>query len=570
MKPELFGKYLLLDRLAAGGMGEVFLAKAGPRGYERYFAIKRILTQLAGSDEFLSMLHNEARISISLVHPNIAQVFEFGNVEGQFFMAMEYVEGPSLSAVLRSGLQGGPRIRPADGVAIARQVCQALDYAHGKNDTLGQSLGIVHRDISPQNILIDANGSAKLIDFGIAKASNSQGLTQDGTIKGKIAYMSPEQSRGEPIDRRSDLYAVGLVLYESIAYQQVFPGDNVMDVLRRVQAGDIQPIREVVSEPLPDSVIYVLDRATALEKDQRYSNAREMERDLVVALSDLDPTYTNHVLSDLVRQVDGAAAEGRNETVKRFTGLHPDDFTRPLSSGGLRIDGAGQDPQTLTIPGGGVSAEQAASSRRLRTVAMAVAAVLALGFAVVLVRALTSRDNNAANARTVATRSVALESEPSEARVLFDGKPHGKTPLVIDDVSPDRDHIVRLEKDGYAPLERTIAAGRGALKLGLALVPAATSGGEHSGTAGSSRRPGARATPTKAAKAENGCVLVVVNPWAYVEVDGKRVGTTPIKCLSLAAGKQKLTLSNPAINVSKVVEVTVKAAQTVRVVESFE
>ena len=168
--PILLGKYLLLERLAAGGMGEVFLARAGAKGFERFFALKRILAQHAESPEFVQMLMNEARISVKLVHPNIAQVFEFGQIEASFFMALELVEGLSLNAIIRRAREQRLSIRPADAVWIAVQICRALHYAHNKRDDDGHDLQIIHRDISPHNILVDEGGSVKLIDFGIAKA----------------------------------------------------------------------------------------------------------------------------------------------------------------------------------------------------------------------------------------------------------------------------------------------------------------------------------------------------------------------------------------------------------------
>jgi len=310
---EPFGKYLLLEQLAVGGMGEVHLAKAGTPGFERFFAIKRILTQRQASEQFAELLMNEARITIGLNHPNIAQVFEFGNLGGHFFLVMEYVEGLSMHRVLQSG-QTGPRLSSADAVFIAIQICRALAYAHERCDNRGEPMGIIHRDVSPHNILIDHSGSVKLIDFGVAKAASNLQETETGTIKGKIGYMSPEQAKGGKIDRRSDIYTVGVVLFEALGYRRMFSGDTVVARLHQLQTGETPELDQALAASLPETLRRALDRALAFEPDDRYPTAADMERDLSRALGEIDDAYTPHELAELVRRID----TGREARAERF------------------------------------------------------------------------------------------------------------------------------------------------------------------------------------------------------------------------------------------------------------
>jgi serine/threonine protein kinase len=214
-KPIPFGKYYLLERINVGGMAEVFKAKAfGVEGFERLLAVKRILPNIAEDEEFITMFIDEAKIAVQLQHANVAQIFDLGKVDDSYFIALEYVNGKDLRAIFDRGRQRGEVMSVPQACFVVMQVCEGLDYAHNKRDAQGHELHLVHRDISPQNVLIGFEGEIKLIDFGIAKAAGKASKTQAGILKGKFGYMSPEQVRGLPIDRRSDIFSVGIVLYE--------------------------------------------------------------------------------------------------------------------------------------------------------------------------------------------------------------------------------------------------------------------------------------------------------------------------------------------------------------------
>ena len=212
--PTKFGKYLLLERIAVGGMAEVFVAKAfGVEGFERLLAIKKILPTMGEDAEFIRMFVDEARIAVQLAHANIVQVLELGKHEERLYIAMEYVSGRDLRQLMERFRKRQEAMPLPQVCLIVAEVCEALDHAHRKRDAQGRPLGIVHRDVSPQNVLVSFEGEVKLIDFGIAKAESRLQKTQSGILKGKFSYMSPEQVKGQPIDGRSDVLACGVLLW---------------------------------------------------------------------------------------------------------------------------------------------------------------------------------------------------------------------------------------------------------------------------------------------------------------------------------------------------------------------
>ena len=231
-KPIQFGKYFLLDRINVGGMAEVFKAKAfGVEGFERLLAVKRILPNIAEDEEFITMFIDEAKIAVQLNHANICQIFDLGKVEDSYFIALEFVHGKDVRAIFdrckQKPVDGQTAMPIAQACFIVMKACEGLDYAHNKRDGQGREMTLVHRDVSPQNILISYEGEVKLIDFGIAKAAGKMSKTQQGILKGKFGYMSPEQVRGLPLDRRSDVFSLGIVLYEMVAGKRPFDGVSV-------------------------------------------------------------------------------------------------------------------------------------------------------------------------------------------------------------------------------------------------------------------------------------------------------------------------------------------------------
>jgi eukaryotic-like serine/threonine-protein kinase len=269
---ENFGSYELVQHLATGGMAEVYLARrAGPHGFEKTFALKRIIPQFVTDADFVAMFVDEARVSAQLSHPNIVQVFDFGDHNGQLYMAMEYVQGTSVAKLLRA-LLGRPSVLSLEGVFhIVLSVLRALDYAHNARGAEGP-LRLVHRDVSPGNILIHESGAVKLADFGIARATQIERRTDAGQIRGKLGYMSPEQVVGRELDARSDLFTLGAVFAELLVGESLFGGISELEVLMRIRDVDLRVLDRAAPQ-VPDDIRAVVCRALAKKPEERFASA---------------------------------------------------------------------------------------------------------------------------------------------------------------------------------------------------------------------------------------------------------------------------------------------------------
>ena len=274
---EQFGKYSLIRKIGTGGMAEVFLARTTvAQGLNKTLVIKKIHTAYARSRQFVTMFVDEAKIALGLNHPNIIQVFDFGAVGDTYFLAMEYVEGMDLLRLLQEAAKARQRLPYGLSAYIVQQLAKGLDYAHRKTDEFGQPLGIVHRDISPQNILLSWDGGVKIVDFGIARARDVH--EEQGVIKGKFAYMSPEQGRGEPVDCRSDVFAAGIVLFELVCARPLFHGKG-KEALEMVKSGAIPRPRDFAPE-LPESLEKIILKALAFHRADRFQTARDLQHEL--------------------------------------------------------------------------------------------------------------------------------------------------------------------------------------------------------------------------------------------------------------------------------------------------
>jgi serine/threonine-protein kinase len=271
--PLMLGPYELIQRIATGGMAEVYLARrAGPHGFQKVVAVKRILPQLAQDTDFVAMFVDEARVCARLAHPNIVQVFDFGEHDGELYMAMEYVDGTTAARLVRAAATRGEDVPLEAALYIALSVLRALDYAHNARDEEGRSLALVHRDVSPGNVLIDRSGAVKLTDFGIARAAEIERRTDAGQLKGKLGYMSPEQVVGKELDARSDLFTTAIVLAELVMLRPLFSGPSEIDVLMRIRDADLQVIDRAGAR-VPDDLKTILLRAMARDRALRYPSA---------------------------------------------------------------------------------------------------------------------------------------------------------------------------------------------------------------------------------------------------------------------------------------------------------
>ncbi len=308
------GRYELLARLATGGMGEIFLARLeGAAGFEKLYVVKRILPHLADDTRFRQMLIAEARIAAKLSHANICQVYELGETDGQLYIVMEYLEGVSLLPLLRRAGKYGSPLELGLVAGVVQQACDALHYAHELRDR-GESLGLVHRDVTPSNIYLTESGVAKLLDFGIAKARGASTNTQEGTVKGKYAYMAPEQLRGGDIDRRVDLFALGIVVFEMLALRRLFQRKTDYLTFRAVMEQPIPDIRRYRPE-VPEAFAIVLARALDRDPDNRYDSARQLGTALLDALGGMRP-WTQGELGDFLRESFGDMLARRSAAVQ--------------------------------------------------------------------------------------------------------------------------------------------------------------------------------------------------------------------------------------------------------------
>jgi serine/threonine protein kinase len=321
---EQMGKYQLVRRLATGGMAEVYLAKAaGPMGFEKELVVKRILPHLAEDPRFIEMFLAEAKLAARLNHGNVVQIFDFGEQDESYFIAMEYVEGLNLKTLSRRAFQQGTPIAYPLISRMVAMACEGLAYAHDLLDPLsGKPLGFIHRDISTDNILVSMTGSVKVVDFGIAKAANVDLQTQGGVIKGKLSYLPPEYLMGSPINSRADIYALGVVLYELIAGRKPFIAeteDQLVQLIIQAQPADIKALRGDV----PPLLLQVLERALHKDRESRYANCRQMQADLERFLFQCGEPIGALQIADLVKRLAAVpdASPGRRHTREPFPAI---------------------------------------------------------------------------------------------------------------------------------------------------------------------------------------------------------------------------------------------------------
>jgi eukaryotic-like serine/threonine-protein kinase len=298
------GKYQLVRKLATGGMAEVFLAKtAGPGGFEKTLVLKRILSHLVSDPVFIGMFLSEAKLAAQLTHPNVVSIFDFGQEGDTWFLVMEYIDGPNLRSLYKRAFELGQPPPFNLAAKIISQACEGLAYAHEFSDPeTGEPLELVHRDISPDNILLGRNGGVKVVDFGIAKAASQTHQTRPGTIKGKFAYMAPEQLRGQDLDRRADVFALGIVLHELISGTKPFDCTTDATIMQAIL---FEPFRPAIHDrpDTPPELQKIIDRALAKDRAERYADCRQMQADLDQFIVSQGLSVGQHQLAQLVARL---------------------------------------------------------------------------------------------------------------------------------------------------------------------------------------------------------------------------------------------------------------------------
>lgn len=311
--------------------------QSGLKGFEKVMAIKRILPHLTEDKEFVSMFINEAKLAALLSHQNIVQIFDLGHIENSYFIAMEYVMGKDLRTILQRARALNLPLSVGHALLIVAQVCAGLDYVHRKKDLTGRDLNLVHRDISPQNILISYEGEVKVVDFGIAKAATQSSETRTGVLKGKLSYMAPEQAWGKAIDRRADIFAIGIVLYEILTGRKLFKGDNDFNTLEKVREAKVEPAPAALNQQVTPELEQIILKALAKDPENRFGSASELQTAIEDHMSqkgyDFSTARLSHYLKNLFQfdieqdtqrfQVAMGASSGTTDPVDQSTVVRP-------------------------------------------------------------------------------------------------------------------------------------------------------------------------------------------------------------------------------------------------------
>ncbi len=469
--PPRIGRYHVVGRLATGGMAEIVLGKVlGPSGFERPVVIKRILPSLATQETFVEMFLDEARVVARLQHPNVVHVHELGDEGGELFLVMEYLEGESAVSLMRRSIRDGVPLDRTAAAYIVMQACAGLHAAHELKGDDGQPLHVVHRDVSPSNVFVTYAGGVKLIDFGVAKFEERNAETEAGQMKGKFAYMSPEQCLGRAVDRRSDVFSLGVVLFELTTGKRLFARTTSLLSMKAITEDRIPLPSEVVKGDYPACLDRIVKKALSREPADRYATAAAMRADLAEALREMDaPALMEERLATLMRERFPERLEEKRELLRRVQA--GSEITRMPE---VEVDGSVEVPDAdRGTPIGVLPAE--GERRRSPVPIYAAVAVIALAVGVGLTVALVTSGTDpappvpdtAAPAAPVEvdeaappepapppatpTRvSVSVTSTPAGAAVLLDGEERGVTP--IDLSLPRGDAVRRLEirREGFA------------------------------------------------------------------------------------------------------------------------
>ena len=380
-KPTRLGKFDLLARIARGGMAEIYLARQqGLEGFSRLVVVKRILPHLAEEPQFVKMFLEEARVAALINHPNVVQIFDVGQYEDDYYIAMEYIAGPSVAAICRSAHRRAKAVPCAVAAGIVSQACEGLHAAHELRDDSGVLVGLVHRDVSPQNLMVSQLGLVKLVDFGIAKAQNSSIKTRTGSIKGKYPYMSPEQCEGRPLDRRTDIFSLGIVFFEMITSRRLFKRSTDLMTLKAITEEPLPIIGDYRAD-LPEEINRIIIRSLSRDPGQRYATAAQMGRDLRAYLGQGEVNASSRLLVEYLHDQCQPLLDAKARAIERLgkaTSSGPELLDVDELDDGSSIPSYAQ-PTMLDSPSARRAIGGASPWRRLALLALVVIALAALG-----------------------------------------------------------------------------------------------------------------------------------------------------------------------------------------------
>lgn len=610
---ERFGKYELLSRIGVGGMAEVFHARRfGAEGFVKDVVIKRILPAFTEDADFVDMFVKEARLAVKLTHANIVQVLDFDHVDGHYYIAMEHLDGPDLRRVETVSRRRSVPLPHNLAIHVGVEALKGLHYAHTKQEG-GQPLGIVHRDVSPHNLLVSYSGEVKVADFGIAKVAAMASATRPGAVKGKLTYMAPEQIRGAAIDHRADLFSLGIVLWELLSGRRLYADcGSEGEVIAAVQRAEIPPLASINSD-IPQRVQAVVGRLLEPDPDKRFPHA-------ALALAELSPVAgAGHGLevAGFLRRLLPEGAERQHKGQTEIVARHPVRPTGPeeptrtsepkatasqpsLSTGPQRpavdpVSGSSSQRSFFesVAESTGPDAVDAPPARRSFGVVGA-GLVLALFTVLAWFAASHLLGGVVASPEAPAIRvgRLQLRSEPVGAEIVVDGIPLGRGPLV--EVSAPAGQRLRVEarQGGHRATEQVTIEPEKELSLVLRTqapaAPAAVSApvpetppvpsptareeSERRGKRRPARRVSRRPTRLRArghaarlASASKGTLDVIVSPWAVVHIDDRRVGTAPIKRFGLTVGRHTLRLRNDELGKDERITIVIRPGQALRI-----
>lgn len=513
--PTPAGQYYLMEKIAQGGMAEIFKGLSyDVHGIKKTVCIKKILPQIAASKEFIDSLIDEAKVAVSLSHGNIAQTYDLGKVGDDYFMVMEFVEGRSLSQINRRCRKNDQLIPIPYLCYFVAEVLGGLDYMHRRADERGQSLGIVHRDISPQNIMVSFSGTVKIIDFGIAKSSIKIGTTDSGILKGKFAYMSPEQARGDPIDHRSDIFSLGVIFHEMITGQRLFKAEENRETLRNVRRARVDPPSKI-REELPPELDEIILHALAKDRKERYPLASDMHDELVKFLYTTHPNFKpsdaaayvvdlfkddlpksgeereagtpyliiDHTSSALVDReqfedtgIARAPIDVKHYTVGELPRHEAEETTPPSSQEPEEEIGPDEEtPRPPAKPKGGKRKDRMGKALGFSLIAAALLVAVAIG-----VWKWSQRPKAPPlPAPEIPVGRIIVTTTPPDAKVFVDDEFVGSgSPVTVSDIPSDKPHMLGVKKEGYVEHTRRFTVKPNAfsnLQIKLQAVKAPTS-----------------------------------------------------------------------------------------------
>ena len=555
-QPTKFGKFLLLDKIATGGMAEIFMAQTvGPGGFEKIVALNRILPNLSSNQEFISMFIDEAKVTSQLTHGNIVQIYEFGEIDQNYYLSMEFVDGKNLRQILARA-EEIKRILPLEHVVyIVNKICEGLDYAHRFRDKRErEALQIVHRDISPQNILLSYEGEVKLIDFGIAKTRSQDGKTKSGVLKGKFGYMSPEQASGTPIDQRTDIFSTGIILFEMLTHQRLFASNNDLATLKKIQEAKI-PAPSLFNPDIPFELEEIVLKALSKDPNKRYQTAHQFHRDLSKFLHTLNPDFTSSHVASFVRSLFALEILEHKKTMievakppeieKKVLEVTPEKTKVSEVKESTRTDvqwkaDKEKVEEEMPLP------QEPYTHKVWLQIGVLGLAVVTLSLLLLFLnqnptRMIQSEIPQQSKPTPVTQTSVLrIDTDPQNADVHIDEKLFGQTPLAIPHLPQHQELKILLKKAGYQDVEENISLTTPTHNINKILVAIGS-----------------------------GFLNIKTVPNSDIYVDGTKIGTTPILKFEITAGKHTIRAVNTELNLTAEKDINIEVDE-VKLVDETE